>query len=394
MIHGVHNLEKSEMIIFGGYPVEEYKVQTSDNYILTMYRIPGGRNGKKFNPFLPPVVLVHGMISSSRDFLLMGPNKSIGFILADAGYDVWIPNMRFNEYATHLTKTKSDATYWNFSLDEHGSIDIPESIDRVLKTTKANKIHYMGYSLGATVYIIMCNTRPDLASKMASFIALAPAIYMTNVRPLVQLVDKLHLPKFLKKIGINALVLNKNLQKYLASQFCSPSTPADDVCFALFFLLVGEDYEQVDWEKSPVIFNRFQSIGVQQLEHFVQLITRDTLSKFDYGKEDNLIRYGTEKPPDYNITINVAPVVIYYAENDKLISVNDTNKLANIYRDTNTLMSVRKVGWKKFNHVDYIYAKDVHKYVNMDMLKILDYISYKTIRNVSKIKNLHNTTIL
>lgn len=71
-------LLQSEMIIFGGYPVEEYKVQTSDNYILTMYRIPGGRNGKKFNPFLPPVVLVHGMISSSRDFLLMGPNKSIG----------------------------------------------------------------------------------------------------------------------------------------------------------------------------------------------------------------------------------------------------------------------------------------------------------------------------
>ncbi|XP_077293221.1 lipase 3-like isoform X2 [Arctopsyche grandis] len=345
MIHGVHNLEKSEMIIFGGYPVEEYKVQTSDNYILTMYRIPGGRNG---------------------------------FILADAGYDVWIPNMRFNEYATHLTKTKSDATYWNFSLDEHGSIDIPESIDRVLKTTKANKIHYMGYSLGATVYIIMCNTRPDLASKMASFIALAPAIYMTNVRPLVQLVDKLHLPKFLKKIGINALVLNKNLQKYLASQFCSPSTPADDVCFALFFLLVGEDYEQVDWEKSPVIFNRFQSIGVQQLEHFVQLITRDTLSKFDYGKEDNLIRYGTEKPPDYNITINVAPVVIYYAENDKLISVNDIQRLQHESKRNNRQVKCVKISWRKFTHLDFILAKDIGDLVNKDIVEKLNSITSKS----------------
>lgn len=123
------------MAILGGYPVEEHAVRTSDDYILKMYRIPGGRNGKKINPYFPPVVLVHGMMTSSRDFLLMGPDKSLGigssideyyekigsnfqivsgFILADAGYDVWMPNMRFNQYASHVTKLKSDPSYWDF----------------------------------------------------------------------------------------------------------------------------------------------------------------------------------------------------------------------------------------------------------------------------------------
>ena len=79
-------------------------------------------------------------------------------------------------------------------MDEHGEIDIPESLDKIFEITKAKRVHYMGYSMGANVYIIMCNKRPDLATKMASFLAMAPAIYMTNMRPLAALLDRLKIP--------------------------------------------------------------------------------------------------------------------------------------------------------------------------------------------------------
>ena len=45
------------------------------------------------------------------------PNISfnIAFLLADAGYDVWMGNIRGNRYSRlHKRKTIDDPTYWSF----------------------------------------------------------------------------------------------------------------------------------------------------------------------------------------------------------------------------------------------------------------------------------------
>ena len=81
-----------------GYPLEEHFVTTADGYVLGVYRIPHGR------PFAaaaaaaarPPVVLQHGLLDSSATWVVNSPKLSLGFILADAGYDVWLPNSRGN----------------------------------------------------------------------------------------------------------------------------------------------------------------------------------------------------------------------------------------------------------------------------------------------------------
>lgn len=61
------------------------------------------------------------------------------------------------------------------------------------------------------------------------------------------IINNFYMQSMLRNNGIHAIVLDNNLRKYLVSQFCSPSKPADDICFAIFFLFVGEDYDQVDW---------------------------------------------------------------------------------------------------------------------------------------------------
>lgn len=67
-----------------GYPMEEHLVTTPDGYILKMFRIP--------KPGNEVVFLQHGLLSSSADWVITGPGKAFAYLLADAGFDVWLGN--------------------------------------------------------------------------------------------------------------------------------------------------------------------------------------------------------------------------------------------------------------------------------------------------------------
>ncbi|XP_012059584.1 PREDICTED: lipase 3-like [Atta cephalotes] len=65
-----------QMIRKAGYPVETHIVQTEDGYLLTLHRIPR-QNGA-------PVLLQHGLLTSSADFLILGKDKGLVISLAPA----------------------------------------------------------------------------------------------------------------------------------------------------------------------------------------------------------------------------------------------------------------------------------------------------------------------
>ena len=77
------------MVLEAGWPVETHEVVTRDGYILTLHRIPAT------NLSSPPVVfLQHGLMASSADWVLSGPDHALAYQLAQAGYDVWMGNFR------------------------------------------------------------------------------------------------------------------------------------------------------------------------------------------------------------------------------------------------------------------------------------------------------------
>lgn len=80
--HSVRFLQPN-LIKAAGYPSEKHRVTTEDGYVLQMHRIPAGRRsarrsgdpnakGKK------AILAVHGLVGSSGDFVIMGPERSLG----------------------------------------------------------------------------------------------------------------------------------------------------------------------------------------------------------------------------------------------------------------------------------------------------------------------------
>lgn len=100
-----------------GYNLMTYKnITTKDGYVLTAFRITGSgasppRSGK------PAVLLFHGSGTASDEWVLQAdPHKNLPFLLADAGFDVWLANSRGTDYSQgHLKlNANSELKYWDY----------------------------------------------------------------------------------------------------------------------------------------------------------------------------------------------------------------------------------------------------------------------------------------
>ena len=125
-----------------------HKVTTSDNYVLQLFNLKKSTTaaGAKV------VFLQHGLFSSANTWINNG-TKSIPYVLANAGYDVWFGNNRGTTYSranTKINPDKSARTFFDYSFYELGQYDDPAQIDEVLSLTSASTLSYIGHSQGTT----------------------------------------------------------------------------------------------------------------------------------------------------------------------------------------------------------------------------------------------------
>ncbi|CAH1179216.1 unnamed protein product [Phaedon cochleariae] len=378
LIGGIENSEiYIELVESRGYPIETHEVETEDGYLLNVYRIPYGKNSVgNGTPNRYPVLMQHGLFGCGENFIWL--NQSIGYMLADHGYDVWVMNVRGSWHSVKhktLDPDKDDA-YWRFTWHEMGIYDIPATIDYILKNTGAQNISFIGHSQGTTTIFVMGAVRPEYNEKINGLVAMGPMSVILNPEEIfIRLVAPHY--KLFKAIG-KVLDIQKfppflsNRQMHAMNRFlCGLKFSPRWLCTFLVSILVGPNDDQFDPRIFPITAPLTpSSSSFHQLIHYGQNMMDKKFTTFDWGNaKENLRRYGSEKPVEYNVTNISFKVALYVAPNDVFVS----NQTVQFLEDTlPNISEVYRVPYETWTHVDFLWGRDLNIYVHHNLLRTLN----------------------
>jgi len=356
-----------DMIVEAGYPAEQHQITTEDCYKITLHRIPGP--GK-------PVFLQHGLIDSSAAWVIAGPEHGgLAFRLAQEGYDVWLGNYRGNIYSRdHCTLLPDkDQEYWKFSWDEMAHYDLPASLNFVLNHTGAEKLFYVGHSMGSTTYLVMNSLDQSWADRVELATFFAPVAYVDHmVGPLKYIAPFSFAVEWVADhLGMGEFVLSDWLQNLLATYVCDEESWLEAVCENVVFLICGYDHKQMNETMLPVIIDHLPAgTSTYTVLQYAQEINTKTFSGFDWGSpEANIAHHGEIRPPLYNLSNVNTPIALFFGDNDWLVASGDMMKIVTECQDV--IVGLYEVAWQGWNHLDFLYAIDVNKFVNEPFIETL-----------------------
>ncbi|XP_078715936.1 putative lysosomal acid lipase/cholesteryl ester hydrolase isoform X2 [Lampetra fluviatilis] len=313
----------SELISSKGYPNVEYEVETADGFILSVNRIPRGLKDKTA-AVRPAVLLQHGLLAGGSNWVSNFPHDSLGFILADAGYDVWIGNSRGNTWSHHhRTLTPDQEEFWAWSYDEMASLDLPAVVDFILNETKQERLIYVGHSQGTTIALAAFSSNPKLAKKIKLFIGLAAVVSVHHsTSPMAKLAD---VPDWL---------IESRVPVY--TSHCPAGT------------------------------------SIQNMLHWRQAAKSGRFQAYDYGSLWlNMKHYNQATPPAYNISAMTVPTALWSGGQDWLADPTDT---AALLAEIPNLVQHKVL--KDWEHLDFIWGMDAPKRLFPDMLKLMKKYKY------------------
>ncbi|KAG6614632.1 putative triacylglycerol lipase [Phytophthora cinnamomi] len=378
-----------ELIKARGYAAETHNVTTADGYILTLHRLPKSyaesQSGEAAVDNKPAILVQHGLLDSSFSWVCNFRNQSLAFVLADAGYDVWLGNNRGNTYSDHHVKyTTEDDEFWDFSWQDMGRFDLPAMLNHVVQVSGQDTVALVGHSEGTTQAFVAFSENQTLAQSVSYFAALAPVAWLSNTKAkALKFVAKIYLDKIFEILGqVEFLSQNEVLQEIIGASACTLDPQLCETALAL----VSGDSENWNSSRVGVYLSEMPAgTSVKNMAHYAQSIRKDTFSAYNYGCSclrllgiklcsrhicKNKAKYGTFDPPAFPVAnIKYPRTGFFRGENDILATAVDIDKLRNAMPLSTVVYDVRI---SDFSHMDFTWAVNANEKIYQSLLDQLE----------------------
>ncbi|UIZ29912.1 hypothetical protein KXD40_002895 [Peronospora effusa] len=378
-----------ELIEARGYVAETHNVTTVDGYILTMHRLPMSykecKAGNDPVQYKPVVLVQHGILDTSFSWVCNFRNQSLAFVLADAGYDVWLGNNRGNTYSSnHVKYTTDDDAFWDYSWEDMGKFDLPAMIKYVRKMSGRKTISFVGFSEGAIQAFVTFSEDQELAKSVSYFAALGPVAWLGHTNGTAfNFLAKAYADTLLKSVNqVRFFPHNEMLQEVIGATIC---TKNPKLCEAAVALFVGDSENWNSSRISVYLSEMPAGTSVKNLSHFAQNIRKDTFSAYKYGCSclralgismcptrfcGNKAKYGSFDPPAFPVSKMKNPRIGFFrGERDILTTPADMDRLRAALPPA-TVIHDEKIS--NFSHLDFIWATNANEKVYQSLLEQLN----------------------
>ncbi|KAL4362680.1 hypothetical protein GQ457_04G038960 [Hibiscus cannabinus] len=365
-----------------GYPYEAINVITADGYILLLERIPR-RDARK------AVYLQHGIFDSSVGWVSDGIVGSPAFAAYDQGYDVFLGNLRGLVSREHVDKNISSRKYWWYTVNEHGTEDIPAMIEKIheIKTAELKiiqpdeemndeqpyKLSAIAHSLGGAVMLMYLVTRlierkPHRLSRMillspagfhheTIFILTVAHYFVVPLGPIIAyFVPALYIPtRFFR------MLFNK-----LARDFHNYPALGGLIQTVMSNMFGGDSSDWVGVMGLPHYnMNDMPGLSLGVVHHLAQIKWKGKFVMYDYGSASaNVKAYGSREPTDLgeNYSLIDIPIDLIAGRNDKIISAAMVTRHYKLMVDKGVDVSYKEFG---YGHLDFTKSnrEDILAYV-------------------------------
>jgi len=141
----------------------------------------------------------------------------------------------------------------------------------------------------------------------------------------------------------------------------------------VMFIFAGFGPNQISKEQVPAIMGHLLTpISLKVIIHGMQLTNNGEFTHFDYGPRGNLLEYGQNDAPHYNIRQITTPVVLIRAPSDVYFNRKTFDKIA---MNITNLVESLEVSNPEFTHLDFCYGQSANILVYNHTVELLDRFS-------------------
>mmetsp|Transcript_35515 Transcript_35515/g.54332 ORF Transcript_35515/g.54332 Transcript_35515/m.54332 type:complete len:452 (+) Transcript_35515:19-1374(+) len=364
-----------------GFRTEKHQVVTDDGYILGIYRIPGALSEQNDEEPKPVVLLQHGVECDMMFWIFNRPEVAPAFILARAGYDVWLGNNRGNRWSEgHTSLSSKKKEFWEFSWEEMGTHDTPAVIDYILDKTGFSKINYIGHSEGTSQIMAGASLIPDYyKEKLNLAVLLAPPAGMSNNSVMALRIMSIKANRIIIENTLNVIhlwdILPYNfLTTGVASAFCALFN--GKLCNMIMAIFMDEDPDIDYTERYDMYMSNLPAgAGYRDLLHYGQLMhhKEDTFRRYDLdSKKKNKEKYGQDTPPEYDLSLLDFPIAVFSGSKDLLADPKDVAWTVSQFQPDNVVFNHEYY----LGHMSFGIAKDM-SWFEVDLMAILNHYNDK-----------------